>query len=153
MYATAQRVAHSGNHQDGINAFVHEHGIDFPWPNEPWHLPNNNPGTLRLSHIEVPPGGNTVISYLDVLCPDITSAANVKAALDALWLELLADELGPSSPFGLPNPLSYQHGNVCLTYSVNIADETSRRIEYDSLSQQLLRLLGTVPKGENPESS
>lgn len=121
MYATAHRVVSPGTGEEGINAFLHIHGRAFAWPAEPWRLPETNPGAQVWEQIGVKPGGNRVRSYLDVLCPDDTTPAEVETALTGLWLELVADEAGPGGPQRpLPNPIVYARGRVVLRFGVEL---------------------------------
>jgi hypothetical protein len=76
MYVCAQRVqALAGPHmgRQGINSFLYLHGA-YDWNGSPppeW-LPDDNPGVIADSVIEVPPPGNRVRSYLDIVAPDST---------------------------------------------------------------------------------
>jgi hypothetical protein len=94
MYVTAHRVrAPSG--ELGINAFLHLHGGDYPWPADPSRLPEAAPGKIARKAVAVPPGGNTVLSYLDVLAPDGTPRSRVARALRA-FEAALHDEPNPA---------------------------------------------------------
>lgn len=134
MYATAHRVE-SPRGLTGINTFLHTHGAAFSWPADPVQLPEHNPGVLWWDNgPEVPPGGNRVRSYLDLLAPDDTPAAEVEAALTSLWLELVADEAGPPAAQGaLPNPVDYRHGAVVLRFGVDLAMLPGRSLEMAEL--------------------
>ena len=140
MYATAHRV--QGPHgQEGINSFLHLHGVAFPWPEEPWRLPETEPGTDYAEHIMVQPGGNDVRSYLDILAPDTCLLEEIESALTGLWLELVADT-AVSSPLGeLPNPLVYRRGRVVIRLGVEGYLLASRAMEVTALRQDVDRLL------------
>jgi hypothetical protein len=86
MYLAAQRVrAPSG--REGINAFFYRHGRVWLGPPPPEVLPEQDPGELVHTYIEVPPPGNRVRSYLDVVAPDGTSSAElVRWARDLLTM-------------------------------------------------------------------
>lgn len=98
MYLCAQRVlATAGPHKgtQGINSFLYLHGAQT-WSGPPSAdlLPDINPGTIADSLIEVPPPGNRVRSYLDIVAPDGTrinhlvqaaGRAGVVSALPATW--------------------------------------------------------------------
>lgn len=82
MYLTAQRVRSRQSGQEGVNAFFHSHGT-HTWHEEPPPelLPEQEPGELVHEHIEVPPPGNAVRSYLDIIAPDeITTPQIVEKA-------------------------------------------------------------------------
>lgn len=135
MYATAQRVR-SEEGREGVNGFLHLHGEDFPWPPEPWRLPEQEPGDQVGEYIEVPPGGNTVRSYLDVLAPDGTPASEIDAALAGLWLELSADAEGRAAAHEpLPNPVVYRRGPVVLRLGVEGPLLASRAAEMAALQR------------------
>lgn len=137
MYATAQRVRSRAG-AVGINGFLHVHGVHFLWPEQPWLLPERDSGAQTHEHIEVPPGGNEVISYLDVLAPDGAAPEEVEAALTGLWLELVADEAGPPAPQGrVPDPVVYQHGQVTLRLGVEGRLLGARALEVAELRRVL----------------
>lgn len=120
MYATAHRVTNPKTGATGVNAFLHVHGAHFPWPEDPWTLPERDPGAQVLDNgPQVPPGGNRVEAYLDVLAPDDASADELDAALMGLWLAFVADEAGTPAPQGpIPNPVVYRHGRVVIRFGV-----------------------------------
>ncbi|MSP61261.1 MAG: hypothetical protein EXR72_13130 [Myxococcales bacterium] len=107
MYVTAHRVgAPMGD--EGVNSFLHLHGAQFVWPDDPASLPERNPGALEERRTEVPPGGNRVIAYLDVLAPDGTGRAEIDAALADLGAAL----------DGKANPTWCEHGKVTIRFGV-----------------------------------
>jgi hypothetical protein len=69
MYLTAQRVFASKSRQTGINAFLYTHG-GRTWHVPPSDIPDRQPGRLERKTIAVPPPGNRVRSYLDIVAPD-----------------------------------------------------------------------------------
>lgn len=134
MYATAHRVT-TPRGETGINAFLHQHGRTFPWPDEPSHLPETDPGAhLWNNGPAVRAGGNRVHSYLDVLAPDDTPSGEIEAALDGLWLHLVADDAGPAAVQGqLPNPLVFRYGRVVLRFGVELSGMPNRALEMAEL--------------------
>jgi hypothetical protein len=79
MYLTAQRVRSSGG-AEGVNAFQYAHG-SYAWQGlPPEGIPDKNPGTLVAQTLVVPPPGNRVRSYLDVVAPDETSWSEIRPA-------------------------------------------------------------------------
>jgi len=80
MYATAHRVVSPTTGDEGINAFHYLHG--YEWDGAPDEfLPDKNPGTLLDESVAVPPPGNWVRSYLDVVAPDGTAPGEIARAL------------------------------------------------------------------------
>ena len=78
MYLAALRVVSPASGAEGMNAFHYAHGREdwvFP-PN-----PDQQPGTLANSHVSVPPGGNRVRSYLDVVAPDGATWSEIRQEL------------------------------------------------------------------------
>jgi hypothetical protein len=70
MYLTAQHVVAPVSGAEGINAFYYEHGPD-DWGVPPPEIPANET-------ITVPPPGNRVRSYLDVVAPDSAPWAEIR---------------------------------------------------------------------------
>ncbi len=70
MLLTAQRIISPVTEQHGVNVFQYLHG-PYTWVQVPGEfLPDANPGELFESWPEIAPGGNRVLSYLDVVAPD-----------------------------------------------------------------------------------
>lgn len=125
MYATAHLVRREG--VEGINAFLHEHGAGNPWPTDASTFPETNPGRIVLRRTDIPPGGNSVRAYLDVLAPDATPLEEIRGALRAV-----AEDLGERR-----NPTVFRHGVVTIRFGVEGGLELLRE-------QQLGTLAGTV---------
>ncbi|WNG53399.1 hypothetical protein F0U59_00335 [Archangium gephyra] len=130
MYATAHRVSRNG--QMGVNAFLYLHGRDFPWPEDASSLPETEPGTpTDRQSISVPPGRNTVHSYLDVLAPDGTPRSVLLEAL-----KLFRQDVSERS-----NPARFIFGQVTLRFGVQIRLEPERESELDGLLATLEQVL------------
>lgn len=115
MYLTAHRVV-SPDGQGGTNSFLHRHGPDFPWPEDAWRLPEEEPGDVVEEHIEVAPGGNAVRSYLDILAPDGTSIDEFDRAVAALVQSLNLAAMVTGEP--LPNPVVYAYRDTVIRFGV-----------------------------------
>ncbi len=76
-----------------MNAFLYSHGART-WTARPTDIPDKEPGTLLVNHIEVLPPGNNVRSYLDIVAPDETPWGEVRIAL--------MDFVGQCQPQPLP---------------------------------------------------
>ena len=70
MLLVAQRVVSSGKVQ-GINAYRYRHG-GILWPDDPRSVLDAGTATLERKSIQLRPGGNRVMSYLDIAAPDRT---------------------------------------------------------------------------------
>lgn len=86
MYLTAQRVRSHGG-AEGINAFHYEHGLATWQGLPPRGVPDENPGALVANTIVVPPPGNRVLSYLDIVAPDETPWSEIRPAFMAFVSE------------------------------------------------------------------
>jgi hypothetical protein len=139
MFATAHRVR-SYNGQTGINAFVHFHGAGFPWPAEPWHLPEDAPGEPdpARERIDIRPGGNRVCAFLDLLAPDGTPTAALEIAVEALWLELTEAE---ASGVSTTDPIAYECEGVAMRFGVPDKAATQGSRELLALMEALRPLL------------
>lgn len=79
MYLTSHKIRDPLTGAVGVNAFLHVHEGQDP-PNINWRHPDVDfiartaPGRLVASEIELHPGGNDVISYLDFAARDDTEA-------------------------------------------------------------------------------
>lgn len=130
MYITAHLVK-SRDQREGINAFLHVHGASFAWPEDASALPDAMPGTTVLHHTDLPPGGNQVRAYLDVLAPDRTARAEIEQALTALSQDLR--ERG--------NPTVFRHGAVTIRFGVEPALDGLRAPQLEMLARSALQLL------------
>lgn len=85
MYATAQRVR-SNRGEEAIHAFLYYHdtpGAQFPL--DPLDVMRDRPGRLVLRRQPGPkPGGNEVLSYVDLFAPDHPWSGSYQPSLEAL---------------------------------------------------------------------
>lgn len=131
MYATAHRVLSSRNGREGVNAFLHTHGRDFPWPQDAAVLPEMNPGRLEDEIITVRPGGNRVRAYLDILAPDTIALNDLLSTLDELT----------QSPPDTDNPLITQGASITIRFGVEPALENKRAEQLKALIAAIRPLL------------
>jgi hypothetical protein len=86
---TAQRVV-SARGARGVNVYRYLHGSPA-WTRVPDELlPDVNPGELVDQWLEMPPGENQILSYLDVVAPDQVSAPDAHQRLASLKYHLQA---------------------------------------------------------------
>ena len=91
----------------GVNVYEYLHGpVAWGHPLPGVYLPEYNPGYLNRRNEPVPPGGNAVISYLDVVVPD-----NVPQK--AQWIASIKDAI-PAQPFGQP----YEFGPLWVRFGM-----------------------------------
>lgn len=136
MYATAHHVR-SARGLVGVNCFLHQHdtadveGIGASLNFE--MITQHNPGRLVAVDYEVSPGGNTVLAYLDLVCPDGTSFEAISSALGHARTALDTSIRPLRRRF--PHKIGVQFGAVLGL------DPAGERREYDTLSERLHRLL------------
>jgi hypothetical protein len=130
MYVTAHLVR-SREGEEGINAFLHVHGSQFQWPDDAAPLADTTPGKIVHRRIDIPPGGNQVRAYLDVLASDETERDEIERAL----AEFTRD-LGERR-----NPTVFTHGTVTIRFGVELGLERLRAQQLDMLAPVVLRLL------------
>lgn len=87
MYLTAQRVTNPADGSTGINSFLHEHqrplGVSELWKeSDVSRIANQTPGRLIARETPLPPGGNRVLSYLEIVCENSTPPELIKSVLD-----------------------------------------------------------------------
>lgn len=133
MYLTAQRVTNTADGTTGVNSFKHRHnralGVEGSWgTSEVKAIANQRPGELSSKEIQLKPGGNQVLSYLDVICEDDTPASVIEEALL---------EFGPLVPqqFGL------NRNGVVLLFSTVQGISGHEELEFTVLSEAISKLL------------
>jgi hypothetical protein len=83
MYFAAQRVEAPKRNTEGINVLVYRHASILDQPVD-FEAVARNPGPLLLQLSSIPPGGNTVTSYLDVVTPEQLTMAQIAETIDQL---------------------------------------------------------------------
>jgi len=137
MYAGAQRVRN--RERSGINVFLYSHGSS-PIPCTATGHPNlheiadHHPGRLiqAVSDVE-PPGGNDVLSFLDVAAADELPLAEVTSCLECVESEV--------TMASLPKTWYAQSVKVAVMFSARNLSGDPARQEYEALKRRLVRLL------------
>jgi hypothetical protein len=129
MYITAHLVK-SRDQREGINAFLHVHGASFAWPEDASSLPETTSGRTVLHRTDLPPGGNQVRAYLDILAPDRTPRAEIEEALTALSQDLRERR----------NPTVFSYGAVTIRFGVESALEGLRSEQLEVLARPAMQL-------------
>jgi hypothetical protein len=87
---TAQRIV-SPLGTRGVNVYQYFHG-PYAWSHVPDELlPDANPGELVNQWLEVPPGSNRIVSFLDVVAPDEAALLDVHQRLASLKYHIQAN--------------------------------------------------------------
>lgn len=136
MYVTAHHVESRDRRDDGINAFGHIHGES--WPQQAMDrriiqlVADEVPGDLVESNVDIQPGGNAVRSYLDIVAPDGTGPATIRAALDAF--ERVVEASNTTAVADLID-------GVGLRLGMNLGLYPQRLVEFEHLKERALRVL------------
>jgi len=145
VYALAQRVASPTGTAHGINTFLHLHGD--PVESIDWgdieYITNLKPGRLIDQETEVQPGGNRVLSYLEVVGPDNALPIQLTTALDHVQLHLSYQ----------PNWIWQDHG-LLIRFSFgfpppNMDDLTDA--EFTALREHMEAIVSRFDEGNFPQ--
>lgn len=81
MYLTTHHVVSPASLREGVNVFLYLHGA-YTWDGPPPPgVPEENPGALTAQSISIPPPGNRVRSFLDIVIPDEAKWEEVRVGL------------------------------------------------------------------------
>jgi hypothetical protein len=140
MYLTSQHVR-TGDGAEDVQAYLHLH--DLPggsgFPGDALTVPRDNPGRMVLKSLRLPAGGNSVLSYLDIIASDAGWRRVVLGALDELaapWQETF-EPLGELM-LGRPLPWVLEVGAVHVVF--NAAPTIAASTEYGTLLASALDL-------------
>jgi hypothetical protein len=137
MYITAHKITNPQKQEHGINSFLYIHpDIEIIKPisklseKELNHYTQENTGELKIYDYEIDPGGNTVLSYLDVVINDSCTLADLVQAMDKFVLNC--------KKFNFP--LIGIIDNVAIGFSMIIALHGREISEYYELSSAIQRI-------------
>lgn len=148
MYVTAHRVRAEVGPLAGrvdINGFLHLHDAVAPWPGDVRSLvavADGEPGRLVRSATPIPPGGNTVLSYLELVASDAVAPTELVAFLAQGEAELEHGSI----------PLVLVERGKLLRFGVSEGLLTQQREEFKALAETVESLLGTSGAGTKPEA-
>ena len=81
-----------------MHVYLHVHGADPAALKDPLSVPQSNPGRLVKDSAprQIPPGGNTVIAYLDIVADDVIGAGEQPeaAAHPQPWWQAALESVG-----------------------------------------------------------
>jgi hypothetical protein len=147
MYITAQRVRNRSG-KTGINSFLYVH-TDTQLQGIEWteagllDIADNNLGDLVAEVVEVPPGGNSVLSYIDVACPNNASLKGITATTDGLAKNAIEGR-----------PFFSTHGDVVARMYIQPGLGVSLAFEVQALVTHLIKTATDRPeptwKGKEP---
>jgi hypothetical protein len=137
MYLTAQRVYSLAKKKTGINAFLYRHGAEVV-PGMSWERPivelvaDEHIGTRGPEHVEIAPGGNRVVSFVDIVAADDTPIEQVEDAVRTFGANFSPERL----------PTSSTHGPVAIRFGAQFGlAEDKVRDEFAQIARQALDLL------------
>jgi hypothetical protein len=137
MYLTAQRVYSITKRKTGINAFLYRHGAE-PVPGMSWDRPVVEPvadehvGTRGPEHVEIGPGGNRVLSFVDIVTADGTPIVQVQDAIRTFGTTFSPERL----------PVSITIGAVAIRFGAQSGlDRDQAQAEFAQIAEQALDLL------------
>ena len=131
MLLSAQHVASPDGERRGRNAFLYLHGAEWPIGEATVDLVSALPGRLENEIIEVVPGGNSVLAYLDLVAPDATPRGAILEVLSQATHKVVA---------GSERVESNSRGTGLRFHAALIAPE-NRLHEFRQLAAQVARLL------------
>ncbi|HSN98911.1 MAG TPA: hypothetical protein VLS89_11520 [Candidatus Nanopelagicales bacterium] len=137
MYLTAQRVYSLARKKTGINAFLYRHGAEVV-PGMSWDRPvveliaDHHIGTRGPEHVEIAPGGNRVVSFVDIVAADDTPIKQVEDAVRSFGANISPERL----------PVSNTIGTVAIRFGAQSGlVEDKAREEFEQIADQALNLL------------
>ena len=136
MYLTAQRLYSLKTTRTGINAFLYRHG-QAPVPGMSWDRPivervaDEYIGTRGPEHVEVAPGGNRVVSFVDIVTADATPAPQIEEAVREFKATFSTDSL----------PASMTVGAVAIRFGAQYGLFEGAREELAAIAAEAMSLL------------
>lgn len=137
MYLTAHRVRSRDGQSLGINVFLYDHhGESIPGMS--WDAPEvrrveERPGVLVGDSVDLVPGGNEVLSYLDVVAAD--------GVVPGLLVEALRQAEATVGSGGLP--FESRGGRVAIRFGAQTGLEGSEQEEFRALEERAILLLSS----------
>ena len=138
MYITAHRVR-SRRDEEGINSLRYAHSAEeaeqIDWKDDRVVLvvADEMNGQLVTQSYDVPPGGNRVLTYLDVAAPEGTKPEAIEQALSRFRQQLESE---------LP-PMQRNLAGIGIRFSTNIGLEAQRSEEFDALCTRVMLMART----------
>ena len=93
MYLTAHRVWSRTSQREAVHAFFYRHATPLIPPIDVSWIADHNPGELLSSSVELPPAGNDVRSYLDIVASEDIGVHGLTALVEALAQDVAARSL------------------------------------------------------------
>jgi hypothetical protein len=115
MYVSAHRVMSPATGNRGVNIYLYVHGpVALP------PTPEVNPGTLWMQDLQLqPPGGNRVLSYLDILTSDALPLESLRGYL-AVLKHTMVENGNPSIAKWGPLWIRFGLGNIGIPWATEL---------------------------------
>ncbi len=145
MYLTAHRVYKKKHNICGINAFLHRHedrGFPEDMREDNWvidQVANENPGRPIAESLDLVPGGNAVLSFVDIVGREGLAKDRIQYFLDQMErdIEHYFNETGV--------PITKFESDIAVKFGVTYGLNGNEVREYKALTERAMRLL------ESPE--
>ncbi|MFT5431744.1 MAG: hypothetical protein ACI9OJ_002442 [Myxococcota bacterium] len=140
MYVTAHRVRRAETQHTAVHVYVHMHenhdvfAGDVPDKVLLRRVTEAEPGRLIAKRLKLPAGGNTVLSYLDVIAPDSTPKTEIDAALQGFRDAIDANTL----------PHYQRFGGVLVSFGAVFGLQGVEVREFDALRLELRSVLDSI---------
>jgi hypothetical protein len=127
MYLTAQHVRNDKGEEE-LHAYLHFHGADTAAFQDPLSVPQRNPGRLVKDSAspQIQPGGNAVISYLDIIADDVIGATAHPGPQP--WWQAALESVGRTM-HGEPLPWVVDVAGVLVIFSTTPTPTATREYE------------------------
>jgi hypothetical protein len=142
MYLTAHHVRNQAG-ETGINAYFNHHEPRMI-PDNAWDDPDvvkiadQEPGRILAQSVEIKPGGNTVLSHLDVVAPEETSREFLADALRLFEHYVQEDSF----------PVVWSTRKVGVRFGITLGLRSLASAEYRRLRSRILLLLGITSQNK-----
>ena len=134
MYLTAQRILRIKDKKGGVNAFLYQHGKhDLPpnaqFSNVDW-ITNQYPGKLIAESVDLVPGGNAVLSFVDIVG---------KEGLDQEYIQHFLDQM-ECSVKNIHTPITKSAPDLAVKFGITVGLHGHEIREYKTLTERVMHL-------------
>lgn len=137
MYLTAQRIQRIKDGKVGINAFLHQHGehdlpgnMQFDEGDSIDQIINQYPGKLIAESVDLVPGGNRVLSFVDIVGMEDTDRERIQNFLDIVERNIE----------GIEAPITESAPDLSVRFGITLGLQGNEVREYKTLTEQAMHL-------------
>ena len=140
MYLTAHRVYQKKDNIGGINAFFHRHG-DHGLPEDMREdnrivdqVANQNPGKLIAQSLDLVPGGNAVLSFVDIVGKEAIKKERIQYFLNQMERDIehhFNERYVPITKF---------ESDIAVKFGITDGLNGNEVREYKALTERAMRL-------------